>query len=267
MIIKSKHFKNYTTIDNRLLREPKISLKAKGLFCILASLPPDWNIVQSQLEQFSDDGSRATISAFKELIDYGIVKVTTKSDNYPTGFRGNVSYIVYPSLEYAERADAEQQETPNEQDATIIDTSLQNATMQNDSLLIKESTNKSKTNKSDDIKFGEGMRLYFDFFKSRNGFPPKINGTEGKSLKSILSYLYDCAGSHEQALNSFQYVLSNWDRLNDYLKKRMRLCDINSSIVNILVELKSNGNSKVTGKINTQYQDTLQKLLNEKRNG
>ena len=265
MIIKSKHFKNYTTIDNSILRDKNLSLKAKGLFCVLASLPPDWNIVQSQLEQFSNDGSRATTNAFKELIDYGIVKVTTKNDNLPDGFRGNVSYIVYPTLAYALNQVDESIEV--QQNEPIQTTLIQNATMQNVSLLNKENTNKSITNNSNELYYKDAMNLYFEFFKARNGFPPKINAVEGKSLKSILVYLNDCSGSNELAIESWKYILSHWDTLNDFTKKRMRLCDINSGIVNILVELKNGNKAKPQGKINNAYQSTLEKLLIEKSNG
>ena len=34
---------NYTTIDNRTIRDPELSLKGLGLLTKMISLPPDWS--------------------------------------------------------------------------------------------------------------------------------------------------------------------------------------------------------------------------------
>lgn len=278
MIIKSKHFKNYTVVDNAILRDKNLSLKAKGLFCILSSLPSNWNVIQSQLEQFSNDGMSATTSAFKELIEYGIVKVTSKCDSKSAKFRGNLSYIVYPSLQLA--SNSNQEAIENELTDENIDTSTENALLENPimekaimhkpSVLNKDIQSTDITNNNNDkLNYKSFMDLYYNFFKELNGFPPKINATEGKAMKGIIEYLIQCSENSDKALKAFEYVLSHWKDLSEFTQRRMRLCDINSNMVNILVELKQvkSKPASVSGNINKNYESTLQKLINQKSNG
>lgn len=69
MIVKSKETQNFAIIPNKMLRDVTLSLKSKGLLCILLSLPDDWAIYKTNLHQFSGDGRDATTKAFNELLD------------------------------------------------------------------------------------------------------------------------------------------------------------------------------------------------------
>ena len=71
MIVRSKVKQNYTIIRNDILTNKNISLKAKGLLCLLLSLPNDWVIYKTQLSDFSSDGRDATTNAFNELVELG----------------------------------------------------------------------------------------------------------------------------------------------------------------------------------------------------
>ena len=299
MIIKSKQFKNFTVIDNTILKEQKLSLKAKGLFCILCSLPSDWKIRQSQLPQYSNDSGTATSAAFKELIQYGIVKVINRSGD-SKGWRGNYSYIVYPNLEMAKKdidlhlhksdfSDIELNDELKENNSQVENSEnlplvenplmekplmgnplLENPLLENRPLLNKEYTNKEITNKeiTNKIKtYSTFVEIFYDWFKLRNGFPPKINSVEGKAMKQIILYLNEITKDETKSIQSWQYILQNWDKLPNFYINRMRLIDISSSIVNILIELKQNKNSVSSGKINQAYNDTMNKLLNQRQNG
>ena len=57
----------YTLINNKYLKDEKLSLKAKGLLCLMISLPNGWDFSLSNLVALSNDGSYATSSALKEL--------------------------------------------------------------------------------------------------------------------------------------------------------------------------------------------------------
>lgn len=269
MIIKSKHFKNFTTIDNAILRDKSLSIKAKGLYAILSSLPPDWNVVQSQLHQFSNDGIAATTKAFKELIDYGIVRVVCKDAALPITFRGNVTYIVFPTLDYAANYNGSEQPDSSTlfENQIMENPIMENAIIQNDTLTNKVVTNKVN-NKQSSNTYKQCIEVYFAFFKAQNNFPPRMNAAEGKAMKSIIEYLETCSSEQSSTLHAWQYVLDNWHKLNDYTRARQRLVDINSNIVNILVELKNKATQqpRSSGKINTAYNNTLEKLLHEKRN-
>ena len=74
----------YTIIDNTILRDKNISLKAKGLLCFILSLPPKWNFSKEGLCSCIKEGKTAIDTALKELETYGYLKITktTKSGKF-----------------------------------------------------------------------------------------------------------------------------------------------------------------------------------------
>lgn len=66
----------------RYLLDNKISLKAKGLLCILLSLPDDWNYSINGLVEICKESKTAVTSALGELKKYGYMRVDrTHSEN------------------------------------------------------------------------------------------------------------------------------------------------------------------------------------------
>jgi hypothetical protein len=57
----------YARIDNKTLRDERLSWKATGLLAYLLSLPPDWHITLQHLCNAKSNGLHATQSALKEL--------------------------------------------------------------------------------------------------------------------------------------------------------------------------------------------------------
>ena len=71
----------YAQIDKDILRNEKLSWKAKGLLAYLLSLPHDWKVHLNEVVKHSTDGATSTRSAFKELRESGYVrKVSTRDD-------------------------------------------------------------------------------------------------------------------------------------------------------------------------------------------
>ena len=62
---------NYTTINNTCLKDKNISLKAKGLFAIVMSLPDNWNFTIEGIIEIVKESETAVYSAIKELVDFG----------------------------------------------------------------------------------------------------------------------------------------------------------------------------------------------------
>lgn len=67
---------NYTCLNNTCIRDPRLSLKAKGLHTYLMSLPPGWHLYKSELVTHFRDGMDSVNSAIKELEEYGYVEIT-----------------------------------------------------------------------------------------------------------------------------------------------------------------------------------------------
>lgn len=108
--------------------------------------------------------------------------------------------------------------------------------------------NKIIKRKEPNTLYSKMVDMYDSFCEEKTGVGCKIDGMQGKAMKSIISYLKkQCIKKNkelnEEQLNdnvllSWTYVLTNWDRLDDYNRGRLRLNEINSSMLNILSKLK-----------------------------
>lgn len=66
-VMRVKKDKNYSVISNCLLRDKDISLKAKGLLCVMLSLPDKWEFSIAGLAAISHEGETSIRSTLKEL--------------------------------------------------------------------------------------------------------------------------------------------------------------------------------------------------------
>lgn len=64
---------NFSIVSNSLIHDPKISLKGKGLYCIIQSFVtiPNFVLYKSHLKKSCKEGSKAFETAWKELKDKG----------------------------------------------------------------------------------------------------------------------------------------------------------------------------------------------------
>lgn len=100
MLIRTRHNKDkpYVQINTSALRNPNLSLKAKGLFSVLMANADDWEIHVADLCKRLKEGRDAIYSALKELIEQGYCVRTQRRYKDPqTGkwkFEG-VEYVLY----------------------------------------------------------------------------------------------------------------------------------------------------------------------------
>ena len=66
-VLKKNKKSNYTVVDNGIFQNKDLSLKAKGLLCLMLSLPDNWDYTLAGLAQLSSDGVDATRNALNEL--------------------------------------------------------------------------------------------------------------------------------------------------------------------------------------------------------
>ncbi len=88
-VIKSK---DYTTICNRIFKDRRLSLKAKGLLAMLLSLSDHWQLSIKGLEVILKEGRTSIRSTMNELIKNGYVERQQIREN--NKFIG-VDYIVF----------------------------------------------------------------------------------------------------------------------------------------------------------------------------
>lgn len=72
--VKRNKTDNYTHMCNLIMREKNISLKAKGLYAMVMSLPDDWIFSVDGMVAISKEESGAIYTAIKELINEGYCK-------------------------------------------------------------------------------------------------------------------------------------------------------------------------------------------------
>ena len=89
---------------------------------------------------------------------------------------------------------------------------------------------------------------YDKFCNEKTGVGCKIDGAQGKSMKQIVAFLEKQITKKdntlkkeeldEKVLFSWQYILTHWDKLDNYNRGRIKLTEINSNMLNILIKLR-----------------------------
>jgi len=147
-VIKSK---DYTTICNRIFKDRRLSLKAKGLLAMLLSFSDNWNLSIKGLEIILKEGRTSIRSTMSELIETGYVeREQIRKDNKFIG----VDYIVF--------------ESPKSQNLTSQNLTSQNSPQVSNNII----NNKSNKDNSKNQFFDEVMafknyskELLNDFFE------------------------------------------------------------------------------------------------------
>lgn len=91
-IHRVKKERDYTVLDNEMLRNPNLSLKAKGLLAFVLSRPDDWVFTIRGLAHFCRDGPDSVRSAVQELEKAGYIVRRRKREN---GKYREMKYDVY----------------------------------------------------------------------------------------------------------------------------------------------------------------------------
>jgi hypothetical protein len=64
----------YVQINKTVLKDPRLSWKAKGIMSYFLTLPDDWEFYIEELVRHSSDGERSLRSGIKELIKFGYME-------------------------------------------------------------------------------------------------------------------------------------------------------------------------------------------------
>lgn len=146
--IREKKERDYTVINNTVLKDTRISWKAKGLFCYLLSLPEDWVIYQSELLNHATDGRESLRNAIQELEQLGYLQVKKKRDDkghFTTVYKVIENPNSTDETDNSRKPDTENpvQKTrhgkPDTENPTLLNTNILNTNIQ--------STNKQNTKK------------------------------------------------------------------------------------------------------------------------
>ena len=90
--ITRKKNDNFTVIDNTILKDKRLSLKAKGLHTLIMGLPNNWDFSINGIVAISKEGRDAILTGVRELIKFGYC---TKKKIRQEGKFGGVDYTFY----------------------------------------------------------------------------------------------------------------------------------------------------------------------------
>lgn len=91
VIRKKKH--SYTVLSNSVIRDERLSWKARGIFAYLMSLPEDWIFHQAEIAKHSPDGLASLRAGLKELQKYKYLSISRERDS-KTGTLGESVWIL-----------------------------------------------------------------------------------------------------------------------------------------------------------------------------
>ena len=132
--IKRVKKRGFTITDNKLIKDERLSWKARGIFQYLWAMPSDWNFYVDEVAKHSKDGIKALKSGLSELEKYGYFKRTMLRDE--KGLFGEMSWKLSDTGVFT--VSTKNGPTDNTVDA-------KNGPTDNGTLLNKNNTNKKET--------------------------------------------------------------------------------------------------------------------------
>lgn len=202
-LIKSKHPKNFTAVDNDFIRDERLSWKAKGIIIYVMSLPDDWRLYISELSKHAKDGRDSTYRGINELIEFGYCKRTELHDE--RGKFAGVEYLISDKVEFLPLAENPHTENPHTENPytenqPLINTNKQktdiNERLIGDSAPVSgelfevEKTEKKPRKKPDTI---ESLCLFADSkFYDYDLFAAQFTGPEYQEID--IAYYYGVVG-------------------------------------------------------------------------
>lgn len=178
-VVKIEKKNNYIVVPNSILRDKRISIKARGLLIIILSLPPKWKLTVSGLVTVTGAGETAVRAGLRELEKYGYVQCTRARDS--KGRIGCMDYIIreVPLNEENPKVENPKVENPEVENLGVVSTDIVSTDI--------VSTNIVSTNDMDSLQ-----SRYFKVFW--NTYPKHIKIKETKEYWNKLPVdidLYD----------------------------------------------------------------------------
>lgn len=131
--IKVNKSNGFTVISNQIIRNKNISLKAKGLYAFMWSLPSEWDYSVAGLVTCCKEGKDAINEALRELENAGYLKRTQSREG---GKFADIDYTLYETP-FTENPQAEKPITENPQQINTNKTSKDKSSKIDKSILGK----------------------------------------------------------------------------------------------------------------------------------
>lgn len=223
-ILRSQHKKgNFVILSKNFLQDKTLSLKAKGLLAYLLSLPDDWKIYVNELSVHSTDGSQATRSAIKELINRGYITYERKRNDSGTFSQGQ--YIITEEAKVNIEADP-QLENPNVVNESLLRNNISKEKIKNTtaSMNIAQSVTSNRDSSYHYNAAGTGVDQFIgNELSSNQQHAIRLACLELQSVTSLSKeQLYHCLTASILDRTSFTHAGSDFSKKLNTLKKCIR---------------------------------------------
>lgn len=120
----------------------------------------------------------------------------------------------------------------------------------------KKKVVKKKNEAPPDTEWQRWVDAWHNFVKARNGVAPMFNGAQLAALKGLRKHLVNVAKPTEGSIPgttddcgfmAWEYILKNWDLLDDWLRSQLDLTVVLKKINDILNQLRNGGNNANRG--------------------
>lgn len=156
---------HFSIFSNAIIRDTRLSYKARGILLDLLSRPDNWRISAEALASMGKDGRDAIMSGLKELRDLGYITTHRKQDEKGLWTTESIVYD-YPKLGFPSS------DNPNSDNPPVIEETIKK--------------NRERIGKPDGLQIRELMKIYFDNYtgelKPARG---KLAGQLESALKEI----------------------------------------------------------------------------------
>lgn len=115
MNFKVEKISNFTTIDNGIFQDRRLTNSARGLLVLMLSLPNDWDFSVKGLVAICKEGERAVKSSLRELKELGYLEVKKLLPNETSSHTIEYEYIIYEKAQDIGCQDIHNQEVHNQE--------------------------------------------------------------------------------------------------------------------------------------------------------
>lgn len=91
-------------------------------------------------------------------------------------------------------------------------------------------------------RYQDFVKRYFKFYDELGQGKPRMGKAQGKAMNDIIRYLLsleNAGHSEDKAYNGWEYILTNWKVLPDFLQRQITLPQINKYIEEITYHFKN----------------------------
>lgn len=116
--------------------------------------------------------------------------------------------------------------------------------------------------------YAKCVELYKQFLE-KQGIPLMIDGVQGKALKNIIMKLKRASKSknNEGIIQSWEFILTHWDRTGDFIGRQKSLVRINSNLTEILDKIRNGASKKHSASNQAKQLDIELELRRQRRTG